>query len=125
MSSHVNIRIRDEDELDSIQPNRENRYQSYRTNYGSYGSSTSDMEGGQDPLMDIELEKQRWRNRRRMAWLSLFTMIAVTIILLFSPISESRLKTLEEPITWFYLAMASIIGAYMGFTTYASIKGRN
>jgi len=46
----------------------------------------------------------------------------VTAALLFAPISEVRIKTLSEPITWFYFAMASIIGAYMGFTTWASKK---
>jgi len=71
----------------------------------------------QKSFLDIEMETRKWKNRRKMAWISLVAMIVVTIILLFAPIPETRLKILSEPITWFYLSMASIIGAYMGFTT--------
>jgi len=66
--------------------------------------------------------KVRWKNRRRMAWTSLIAMIAVTFLLLFGPIPDSRLKILADPLTWFFFSMASIIGAYMGFTTWASRK---
>ena len=66
--------------------------------------------------------KMRWKNRRRMAWTSMIAMLAVTFLLLFGPIPDSRLKILAEPLTWFFFAMASVIGAYMGFTTWASKK---
>ena len=62
----------------------------------------------------------RWTNRRRMAWTALLSMIGITLALLFAPIAETRIRILAEPITWFYFAMASVIGAYMGFTTWAS-----
>jgi hypothetical protein len=65
-------------------------------------------------------QKTRWKNRRRMAWGSFFSMMILTGVLLFAPIETERLKVLAEPITWHYLACASIIGAYMGFTTWAS-----
>ena len=64
--------------------------------------------------------KVRWKNRRKMAWTSLISMLIVTILLLFAPIDIEKLKVLSEPLTWYYLASASIIGAYMGFTTWAS-----
>lgn len=65
----------------------------------------------------------RWKNRRRMAWVSLISMIVVTFFILFTDaISVEKLKIVGEVITWFYFAMASIIGAYMGFTTWASRK---
>ena len=67
-------------------------------------------------------EERRWKNRRRMAWLSLISMVLVTVVLLFAPISIERIKTLSETIEWYYLSMASIVGAYMGFTTWASKK---
>ena len=107
--SHVNIRIRDENELpaDELQ---ERKYQ-----------SLSDMQN-QEQTTDVDLQRARWKNRRRMAWLSLITMIAVTFILLFAPIPEARIRVLSEPITWSYFALASVIGAYMGFTTWASRK---
>jgi len=67
-------------------------------------------------------EVLRWKNRRRMAWISLSSMIVVTAILLFAPISIERIKVLSNTIEWFYFSMASIIGAYMGFTTWSSKK---
>jgi hypothetical protein len=63
--------------------------------------------------------KNRWKNRRRMAWTALISMIVTTILILFV-VPEPRLALLTEPITWFYFSMASVIGAYMGFTTWAS-----
>lgn len=69
-------------------------------------------------------EVLRWKNRRRMAWISLSSMIVVTVILLFAPISIERIKVLSNTIEWFYFSMASIIGAYMGFTTWSSKKKR-
>lgn len=74
---------------------------------------------------DKEMEKKRWKNRRRMAWIALISMIFITFLILFTNlVPESRLKVLSEVITWYYFCSASIIGAYMGFTTYASIKGK-
>ena len=61
----------------------------------------------------------RWKNRRRMAWTALISMIITTILILFV-VPEPRLALLAEPIIWFYFSMASVIGAYMGFTTWAS-----
>jgi len=69
-----------------------------------------------------EMERNKWRGRRKMAWISLWAMVIVTISLLIFPIPDSRLTILAEPITWFYFSMTSIIGAYMGFTTWASRK---
>lgn len=64
----------------------------------------------------------RWKNRRRMAWVSLGSIVGVTILLLFGPIDNERLKVISDPITWFYFSSASVIGAYMGFTTWGSKK---
>lgn len=67
--------------------------------------------------------KVRWKNRRRMAWISLIAMITVTCLILFTNlVSESRLQILSDVITWFYFSMSSVIGMYMGATTWASIK---
>ena len=111
--SHVNIRIRDENELPSLEKRE-----------GGYPTQLASNIQRQDEVIDVELQKQRWKNRRRMAWLSLFTMIGVTALLLSGVIPETRIKVLSEPITWFYFAMTSVIGIYMGATTWASIKGK-
>ena len=69
-----------------------------------------------------DMQQIRWKNRRKMAWTSLITIVFVMMMLLFGPIPESRITALSEPITWFFFSMASIIGAYMGFTTWAAKK---
>ncbi len=72
----------------------------------------------------IKMEKARWKNRRRMAWTSLISMILVTYALLFTTwCPETRLTIVAEVITWYYLGCVSVVGAYMGVTTYAHIKG--
>jgi Ni,Fe-hydrogenase I cytochrome b subunit len=82
------------------------------------------METEQRGEDDIALDKARWKNRRRMAWISLISMLIVTGLILFTDIvPESRLTILTEVITWFYFSCASIIGMYMGATTWANIKG--
>jgi len=68
------------------------------------------------------LERVRWKNRRKMAWVALISMVLLMAALLFGPIPVERITALKEPITWFFFSMASVIGAYMGFTTWASRK---
>lgn len=63
-----------------------------------------------------------WRNRRKMAYISLFAIIAVTAYVLSPWMDSERLKLLETVITWFYTVMASVIASYMGFTTWAYIR---
>lgn len=60
--------------------------------------------------------KLRWKNRRRMAWIALASILVVTILAFFV-VEESRLKLLGDVINMFYLSMASIVGAYLGFAT--------
>lgn len=74
---------------------------------------------------DPDLMKKRWQNRRRMSWVSLISMTVVTYLILFTNlVSVERLGVLGEVITWYYFCSASIIGMYMGATTWASIKGK-
>ena len=67
-----------------------------------------------------ELERNKWKSRRKMAWIALYSMIITTIIVLFMPIQESKLSIISEVLVWFYFAMASVIGAYMGVTAWAA-----
>ena len=66
-------------------------------------------------------DKVRWQNRRRMAWLSIISIIVVTGLAFFV-LPIERLDKLADVITWFYLSMASIVGAYMGLSTWAAKK---
>jgi hypothetical protein len=62
-----------------------------------------------------------WKNRRRMAWISLISIFVITLLVFFV-VPEHRLKLLSDVITWFYFTMASVVGGYMGFTTWAHIS---
>lgn len=72
--------------------------------------------------MEIDLTKTRFKNRRRMAWLAMWAMVALTTILLSDFVSIERIKAVDNVFEMFYIAMASVVGAYMGFTTWASKK---
>ena len=72
---------------------------------------------------DKALILRRWKNRRRMAWTSLVSMIVFTAAILFTDLVPiEKLKVLSEVITWYYLGCVSVVGAYMGFTTWAGKK---
>lgn len=62
------------------------------------------------------LLSNRWKNRRRMAYISLFSILIVTYVLLYD-LPIEKISKLENVITWFYITMGSIIGAYVGFST--------
>lgn len=66
----------------------------------------------------------RWQHRRRMAYIALYSMLVVTAYALGPWIPENRLDNLSDIIEWFYFAMASIVGAYMGFATWSAKTGR-
>ena len=81
------------------------------------------MSGENNSVNSVKMEKARWKNRRWMAWASLTSMILITLALLFTNwCPESRLTIVAEVITWYYLGCVSVIGAYMGVTTFAHIK---
>lgn len=63
-----------------------------------------------------------WKNRRRMGFIALVSMLLVTAYAMSPWMELDRLRALESVITWFYTAMASIIASYMGFTTWAYIR---
>lgn len=72
--------------------------------------------------MEMNTAQTKFKNRRRMAWLSILSMVIFTAILLSPFISNEKIEALDEVFSMFYLAMASIVGAYMGFTTWANKK---
>lgn len=70
----------------------------------------------------IAWQTRRWKNRRRMAWISVFALIAIILLFFFAPIPESRLAIIVEPISMMAFVFGGVIGAYMGFTTMEKMK---
>lgn len=56
--------------------------------------------------------QDRWRNRRRMAWLSLIAGLTFPLLILFT--DSAQLKDIAVP---FYMFVSAVVGAYIGFAT--------
>jgi len=63
------------------------------------------------------------RNKRRMAWIALLSILVVTGLMMFV-VDMERLDKLGDVVVWFYMSMATVIGAYMGASVYANVKGK-
>lgn len=77
---------------------------------------------GEITQMEQNITEDKFKNRRKMAWVSMISMTVYTAILLTPAIDIDRIKSLENILDMFYIAMASIVGAYMGFATWANKK---
>jgi hypothetical protein len=83
--------------------------------------SKEDLEKSNE-LLELELREEKADAHRRMAWVAIISMIVFTAVL-FSPIvSESRVAALADLLGLFYIAQASIVGAFMGVTAWMSRK---
>lgn len=71
--------------------------------------------------VDMQLDNERWKNRRRMAWISLWAMIIATGAM-FTVVPETKIEMLDEIVAWFMMAMASIVGTYIGTATWAQVS---
>lgn len=58
-------------------------------------------------------EYDRWKNRRRMAWICVVAAIGFPLLVLFT---ESR--ELGDIATPFYMFVSAVVGAYIGFATW-------
>jgi hypothetical protein len=68
-----------------------------------------------------EIYEQRSVNRRRMAWVALVAMIASAVAMMFF-VPETRLKQLDGLLEIYWVALGSIVGAYVGISTWMSRK---
>lgn len=60
--------------------------------------------------------ERRWQNMRRMAWISLAAGLGYPLLYV---LSNTDLSSLTIP---FYFFVGSILGAYMGFSTWGDKK---
>ena len=61
--------------------------------------------------------------QKRLALIAMWSMIIVTLLLFAPVIPTTRVDALGDLLTMFYIAQASIVGAYMGVTAYMSKNG--
>lgn len=62
-------------------------------------------------------EKDRWKNRRRMAWLALLAGLAFPVLLLFT--ESAQLGAVAGA---FYVFVTGVVMAYIGFATYDDVS---
>lgn len=58
----------------------------------------------------------KWKNMRRMAYMSLYASLLFPLLLYVVPAEVG--KTLADIATPFYLFTGAVVGAYMGFSTW-------
>lgn len=61
-------------------------------------------------------------NQTRLAWFAAFAILLVTVILLSPFVTEARIQALSDLLEIYYIAQASVIGMFMGASTYLSVK---
>jgi len=61
--------------------------------------------------------------QRRMAWMSMISMIVFTAAVFLPIFPDGRIKALSDLFGLFYIGQAGVVGAYMGMTAYMA-KGK-
>jgi hypothetical protein len=88
---------------------------------GSESSQLMTIDPGTPPTKSLVMDQ--WKNRERMAYIALFSMIIATAALYFIP-DTKRIEQLAIALTWFYGAMGGIVAAFSGFRAWEAVKGK-
>jgi hypothetical protein len=90
-------------------------------------SNTPIQSSGQVVQAGVDLlNPDLWKNRRRMAYISLLSMIAsiaCVIFMSYTSVSSERIKIVVDLLQVYYVTSSSIIAAYIGFSTWSMTKG--
>ena len=73
-------------------------------------------------LEELEMQEEKADAQRRMAWVSLISMLVFTGFVFLPIFPDSRIQALADLFGLFYIVMAGVVGAYMGMTAYMSKK---
>jgi len=76
---------------------------------------------GKISRQEEDVYEQKAVNRRRMAWVALLALVASGFSMMFL-IPETRLKTLDGLLEIYWIGLSSIVGAYVGISTWMSKK---
>jgi len=88
----------------------------------------ADLDGdGKIDQADVDLlaasdAHDKQETQRYMAICAFVLMVVITIVMCTPIIPDERVKSLSGLISSMYFALASLCGAYMGFTTWANKK---
>ena len=73
-------------------------------------------------IHEAEVAEEKAGAQRKMAWISIISMLVFTALLFLPIFPDSRIKALADLFGLFYIGMAGVVGAYMGMTAYMSAK---
>ena len=73
-------------------------------------------------LEELEMQEEKADAQRRMAWVSLISMLVFTGFVFLPIFPDSRIQALADLFGLFYIGMAGVVGAYMGMSAYMSKK---
>ena len=73
-------------------------------------------------LEELEMQEEKADAQRRMAWVSLISMLVFTGFVFLPIFPDSRIQALADLFGLFYIGMAGVVGAYMGMTAYMCKK---
>ena len=69
-------------------------------------------------IHETEVAEEKADAQRQMAWVAMGSIIVFTLILFLPIVPDERVKLLGDLSSLFYVAMAGVVGAYMGMTAY-------
>ena len=69
-------------------------------------------------IHETEVAEEKADAQRQMAWVAMGSIIVFTLILVLPIVPDERVKLLGDLSSLFYVAMAGVVGAYMGMTAY-------
>ena len=69
-----------------------------------------------------EVAEEKADAQRQMAWVAMGSIIVFTLMLFLPLVPDERVKLLGDLSSLFYVAMAGVVGAYMGMTAYMNGK---
>jgi len=78
--------------------------------------------GAKERALELELREEKAESQKQMAWMAMISMFTFTVFLFLPIFSDSRISAIGEVLGLFFIAQASIVGAYFGFTSWMSRK---
>jgi|TARA_R110000824_G_scaffold281_1_gene1476 hypothetical protein len=73
-------------------------------------------------MVELELREEKADSQKQMAWVAMASMVLFSVFLMLPIMPDSRVNALSDLLGLFYIAQASVCGAYFGATAYMSRK---
>lgn len=79
----------------------------------------------QRAIIEIELNEEKARTQKRMAWIALYGILGVTCYLFTPFITDSRVAAIADLLGLFYVSLAGIVAAYFGVQAYVQTQRKD